>query len=356
MTAQISAKGTGEVVEPDDEAEEMLRRFVAFVERGTKGGGHIVLRPRPREGCWQPSCELELVYFDREAYRALVDFLRARKTLLTTGTVPSPELLAHRLMLDGDDLDVADVAVPLHRDLHVVAHTVGAGATRLPEAPRRLKDEHIVDLLTKITRERRATDTGGPALRALVFTSRGADAKRFAEAAVQGFRRSNVSSRVEQARADGARVLTGHGLEGDDNRAVDVELVVDHLRSTASRAVDRDFHLVVIVGSGLPGFHERLPVADGLHAETGRWVEPLDLALDDRRRSVVQAALRHAGIGTGPRVVVLVNDLAPADLPELSSRTESIIPYYADSDDDEMGADAQVEILAHVVAERLESK
>ena len=161
---------------------------------------------------------------------------------------------------------------------------------------------------------------------------------------------------MEQARADGARVLTGHGLEGDDNRAVDVELVVDHLRSTASRAVDRDFHLVVIVGSGLPGFHERLPVADGLHAETGRWVEPLDLALDDRRRSVVQAALRHAGIGTGPRVVVLVNDLAPADLPELSSRTESIIPYYADSDDDEMGADAQVEILAHVVAERLESK
>ena len=295
---------------------EMLLRFAAFAHLAAMGAGGALVDARPRPGryaYWQPSCELSLSFVDARAIRALSSWLLERRTIMLSGSFVEPDTTAALLGLASGGYDVVDATVPLHGNIDVLVHSVGSGSSDAPDAPQILGAEDIGDVLATAGALRRAHGANGP-LRALIFTNSKATAERAAVTLAKQER-----FRVERVSDGSLRVLSGSAIEGRGGGApIDVEVVVEHLRSPTSRGHDRDFDAVVVLGNGRPAFSEMNAVALSLQQSMGLVFSGTELAHESRLRAVTQAALRAAGLSTRS-VVLIASDLLPADLP----------PYFA---------------------------
>lgn len=314
ITGRVSDKATG------DAAVDAMVLLARLVDDAAVATGHLVVDAwvRTDPAPWVPHCGLALNYIDRASARSLGAFIERRRALFLSASFIDPAASMALAGIDPARADVTDATVDLHAGVHVLLHSVGVGAHKAAASPTRFSNSDIAALLEKTAARHLALGARGP-LRALVFAT-----SKDASAALAKTLGQSKGLRVERVGADGVTTNVGAIERRGSPERVVAEVVVEHLRSAESRAVDRDFDLVVVVGSGRPALTAMQRLADTLAVDAGRPVDAADLAHESRLRAITQAALRHAGLGHHPRAVLILADLTPADLPGyVAARTTS---------------------------------
>jgi hypothetical protein len=303
----------------DDDDLRGLLEFGVFTDHVARDSGFALLDARVRTSPqpWTPACSLSLTHAPRDAATSLGGWLEERRTLLLSGSFIDPIASATLMGLDPANADIIDALEPLHRDVHILVHSVGVGAKQAARSPREISPAALGNMIEMAAARLRCGGRQEP-LRVLVFGSSKAQATRIA----LGLRK-NARLLVEELDEKGVSRTNRSQIERSHSDAV-AEVRVEYLRSAESRAVDRNYDLIVIAGTGRPSLASFQRLGDALAAGRGIEVRAAELVNESRLRAVVQAALRHAGLRGQPRVVLTTCDLTPVDLPGyVSSRARS---------------------------------
>jgi hypothetical protein len=284
----------------DRRALDALADTLDFMDHAARvGDGRVLLVSRVQHDdwmTWRPWCSLELQTMDSAAIARVRAYLAGRRTVLASGTLPDAELLAS--LFPGAKQISHNVR--LHEEVTVFTHCTQHNARAETFTPKRMDAAALVDLISRSVEEMRRAAPWRRALRVRVYA--------------RSIRERELLERAARTGLPGADVIMVDPklAPAAPTRAVVVEL--DYLRSSTSRAVDVDCDVLIVFGSGYPAFDELHGTAESI-AEHAPQVSVDTLAEDSRRRAVVQAMFRSAA-NPGRRVVVLVNDMTVADLPE----------------------------------------
>lgn len=308
-----------------------------FLDRAATVAGGALLVPRARQGAWQswlPFCQIELRLMDSAVVKRVLTYLSERRTSLISGTLPDIELL--KAIFPG--VQIESHSVPMHRDLTFFLHTTSHTGRSDHFLPRRYEPHHLLDLIAEVYRMRRREAPWQKAMNVRIYARSRQEHDKLLRAASE----PRPGLHIAGARTPG---------EYEHTRGATV--VVDYLRSPASRAVDVSADLLIVYGSGYPEFTSLVSFREIL-ATLGVHVTVDTLAEDARRRAVVQALLRSAAV-KGRRAVLLINDMTAADLPEwLHHRTIAADSLYRDLRPEDAQGDIAAQqraILAKAIAD-----
>jgi hypothetical protein len=320
--------------EPEVEA---LLELLDYLDYAAMTANAVMLLPKSRSGTRRDPrkfCSIDLRIVHRGRAQRVVKEMLSHRTLGVTGTMPDEALLRSLF----GDVEVLRLAAKLHRDLTVFVHSVGQGGYHDSFVPRQLEPEDVLALVTSLGKQMLSSAGFAGPFRARLYARSVSEHAKLLSAAVALV---GDGVRIVDVAAPPVAVAAG-----------EIEISVDYLRSSSSRAVDADVHLLVVYGSGYPNFEGVAGLAEVLSA-AGAHV-PVDLVAEDSRtRQVVQALLRSSAL-EGRRVALLINDMSVADLPSsIHHRVLPTEPLFREIDDSEDVPQAQRKLLIDAIAKAL---
>lgn len=332
----------------DARAVELVVRFADFMDHAARRAATTLLvpliRPKGRKDV-RTHCGLELQFVDQASVMGAARLLSKRKTTLLSGTFLDPDLV-RRALLRSEEIVVKTVTSPMHREITVIQHTE-QGRNKDPGRPRRLDAEHLAAMLRQVAEEARPEP--GHQLEALFFAKTIKARNRLAKQLADILGAEARVRRIEYSGPRSAPTVLA------DPQMAKLHVDVDYLRSPGSRAVDRtDCDVLIVYGNGTPRFDGFYPMVETINSETDAQLTVGDLADHSAQRAVIQALFRPAADPSRRRVLLLVNQMNAADLPEwLQNRRLSASVFYADIGEVENVAHEQAIILGKEVASRL---
>lgn len=291
---------------PED--QRVAFQLVRFVTQAVRCSSEIMLLPRIKSSkyqTWLPGCGLELGFVDERKLEALLGHLRRKPSLMVSGTQGRPAVAAGRLGLAPSSIDFATADVGMHTEYTLFVSPPAGLSKKMASLVDLASIQKLGDWLDSLAAER-------PHTRVLIF----AKTKERARATYDHLRQRHRAALLAGHDVIKPRSDAGGGSGAGQGLAVHV----DYLRSGDSRAVDRDYDLVVVHGTGLPSFNGLALTSRWMERKTGIGLRPDELARDDAARTIVQALLRNAGRKNA--VGLLVGDHLPEELTEyLAPRT-----------------------------------
>jgi len=318
------------------------------------------------DGCFNPHfvkragisyCAIRLRYLDVEGYRSPVKFLQRRKTMMLSGTFLDKERLAEHLIAHSDEIKYIDARIPMHESCLIIHH-----------------NPHMGKLLKGMTGISLSVFADWPALELYSMIAEQKDPTKILHYAVNT-RRGNI---IYSAVANNQQRNDRFYVQNECNERIQIPdwcsaerkhprkdnwLFFDKIRSSTSRAVDREqFSVLVVHGNGYPDWYDMLPLVNAIR----EYVNPeadLERAIEyNRQRAVFQALLRNQRNEHRHVSIYLSGDMHYTDYPDyLRNRvieTNALVRKLKEMypDDFRSNRQVQIEMLARVVIAFLKEK
>lgn len=311
----------------------------------------VVFRRRPwKKAFFVPGCGIELVRIrnhDIEEVRTRL-LSPTHDTVLVSGTIIDPPLMARMLGLREDQYEHVPVAVPMHSNLAIFVEGPAAlDENRVPRY-RTLDEDDVAAVVSSFVVElQRAWDADArvPKRRrpnVLVFAKSKAAQRKLVDALETAAPDLRVEFRFEKGR----RADHNKWHDAKTARGAIGSVFVDYVRSVGSRGVDSpEYDLVVVAGNGYPAFTDYPGFAAALSAQeqhvpsvfiedaaaidpvfrtagvsdvavTRGDVTPMNLANASRLGATLQAMMRSSGEKKERRAVIVLNTMLRSEMPE----------------------------------------
>jgi hypothetical protein len=234
------------------------------------------------------ACGIKLRYLDILNYRGTVKFLRTRKTMMLSGTFLDRDRLAESLLLHPDEINYVDARVPMHNEFLILHHNPDMG-----KLVRNLTDVslaafgngHAMELYRRIVEKRQATKFLHYAINTLqgnIFYS-----------GVSNDESRNQIFYVENECPKNTQIPKWCSAEEKEMRS-DNWLFVDKLRSSTSRAVDREqFDVLTVHRNGYSDWYDIMPLVSAVKQFVNPDVDLENFIEYNRQRAVFQTLLRN---------------------------------------------------------------